>query len=528
MLYSERMTFMHRVGRVFTAQWSRFIAFGRRVGWGKVSIAVVVLVILLIVVRSFFGSTAATTVLNTIPQVTVSSVADLSNQTNPLSIVGTVQSTNEATVNAETSGSVTAVYHTLGDYVAAGTILAELENSSQRAAVQQAQGGVDAAQAALNKISVGTESNKSASVNALLSAYSSVDSAIRGTSDPMFSNPTTNNPQFTITSSNSQLVSQINSTRPTLSTILTREHTRVGTLSENDDIGAELNKTIDEVRTIRNFLDSIVSALNNGIPGGSVSQSTIDADLAAATAARTSLTTTLSSLTAAQSAFTNAQQSGSTGSSPDVAAGKAALTQAQGALAAARANLEKSILRAPISGTVNKFSLKRGDFVSQFSAIATIANNGALEIVAYLSQQDTNTSAVGDKVTIEGGNTGIITHIAPALDPVTKKIEVRIGVSNSASLVNGQSVIVTLPHSNKPTTSKPNAAITIPITALKIGATDTTVFTVASSTLVAHTVTIGELLGDRVVIVSGLTPDMTIVTDARGLREGETIEIVTQ
>jgi HlyD family secretion protein len=419
------------------------------------------------------------------------------------------------------------MYYSLGDYITAGGVLAELENSSQRAAVLQAQGGVDAAQAALNKISVSGISAKATAVNSLLSVYASVDSAVRGTADTMFTNPAGDNPQFTVVSSNSSLVNDVNNTRRSLATILSREAARAKTLAQSDDLASELAKTIDEVRTVRNFMDNILGALNSGITTPSVSQSTINGYIAAATVSRTALAAALSSLATAQSTLASAQDPGAAGVSPDVAAGEATLKQAQGALAAARANLEKAIIRAPISGTINSLSLKRGDFVQQFSPVATIANNGALEIVAYLSQQDTTSSAVGDKVAIEGGAAGVITRIAPALDPVTKKIEVRIGILNNASLVNGQSVIVTLANT-KTAAKKAVGPVTIPITALKVGATETDVFTVESSTLVAHKVTIGELLGDRVVILAGLTPEMTIVTDARGLRNGEVVEVVAQ
>ena len=52
------------------------------------------------------------------------------------------------------------------------------------------------------------------------------------------------------------------------------------------------------------------------------------------------------------------------------------------------------------------------------------------------------------------------------------------------------------------------------------------VFTVStSSTLVAHSVVQGTLLGDQIVISEGLTPDMRIVTDARGLKEGVEVTV---
>ena len=68
--------------------------------------------------------------------------------------------------------------------------------------------------------------------------------------------------------------------------------------------------------------------------------------------------------------------------------------------------------------------------------------------------------------------------------------------------------------------------IIIPIAALKIGSETIMVFTVdAESRLAAHIVEIATLLGDRVEIKSGLTLEMRIVTDARGLQAGEKVLI---
>ncbi|HWB33817.1 MAG TPA: efflux RND transporter periplasmic adaptor subunit, partial [Candidatus Paceibacterota bacterium] len=220
-----------------------------------------------------------------------------------------------------------------------------------------------------------------------------------------------------------------------------------------------------------------------------------------------------------------ASQSSATGSGA-ISPSQAALTQAQGALAAARAQLEKAIIRAPISGTINSLSLKQGDYVNASQEILTIANNHALKIVAYVTQDDAQNLSVGSKASIEDGTaSGVITQIAPAVDPATKKIEVDIGITDSGALVNGQSVSVQFTTAARPSTAA-SARITIPLTALKITSDGMNVFSVtASSTLEAHAVSIGELLGDRVVITQGLTPDMAIVTDARGLRDGETVTV---
>ena len=77
--------------------------------------------------------------------VTLSSVGDLSNKTSLIPLLGTVTSRNEATVRAESGGQLRVVYKHLGDYVVAGQIIAEFENSAERAAVTTAEGGYESA-----------------------------------------------------------------------------------------------------------------------------------------------------------------------------------------------------------------------------------------------------------------------------------------------------------------------------------------------------------------------------------------------
>ncbi len=534
----------------------RFVRWGSRVGWWKVGIASAALILVIAGVSSLFGgSESLAAPAPQVHSVEVKSVAELSNQTSPLSVVGQVSSKSEATVRAERSGQVTGVYKTLGDPIAAGSVAAELENASERAAVLQAQGAVEAAEANLSKITGGARSeqrailesnrtNASASldaaqavgVNTLLSAYATADNAIRGTTDKMFTNPEGHSPIFNVTSSDSQLSMKIENVRPVISGYLKRETLASLTLSASSNLSVEISATETEMRAIRSFLDMIISALNKGIGTSGASASTIATYLSEATAARTTLTTALSSLSgatqglvAAKSALDvahkNLEQGVTGGQVEDVAAAKAALKQAQGGLAAARANLEKTIIRAPISGTINSFSLKRGDYVQQSSPVLTVANNSALEIVAYVTENDAHDIAAGRTAAIEGGVSGVVTKIAPAIDPLTKKIEVRIGVSgNDGALINGQSVLVSITRAR--VTAKDLSRVSIPVSAIKIGSDETIVFTLdAENKLVPHPVIVGTLLGDRVVITEGLTLDMQIVTDARGLRADEKVEL---
>lgn len=470
--------------------------------------------------------------------VELQSVASLSTGGENLDIVGTIQSETEATVRAESSGQITSVYRMLGDKIVAGSVIAEMDNASQRAALLQAQGGVQAAEANLAKVKAGARPEQVAilqsaagaahagSVNALLSAYASIDDSVHHSADLMFSNPDTYSPSFNVTITDSQLSIDIPNERVAQNPIIAREQVRADTLSQSessDSLHAELQKTLSEVRTTRDFFDDLIAALGKAVTSQTVSASEIATWKASASASRSALSGSLSALTSADNALTSADENLALGvkggTDNDIAAAEAAVTQAQGGLAAARAGLEKTVVRAPISGTINMISLNRGDFVSAGSPVVTIANNGTLEVLVYVTENDAERIAVGDKVTIENTGSGTVTRIAPALDPISKKIEVRIAIVQKAELTNGQSVIVRF-GAGKPSGDAPKEMI-VPLAAIKIEVDATSVFSVdAGSNLVAHQVELGSILGDRVIITAGLTPSDIIVTDARGLKAG--------
>jgi hypothetical protein len=76
---------------------------------------------------------------------------------------------------------------------------------------------------------------------------------------------------------------------------------------------------------------------------------------------------------------------------------------------------------------------------------------------------------------------------------------------------------------------KKSGPIIIPIAALKLTPQGGNVFTIStSSTLVAIPVKEGAILGEEIQILEGLTGSEVIVTDARGLKEGQIVEVSAQ
>ncbi len=464
----------------------------------------------------------------------IASVTDLSRETAPLSLLGTVTSHSEATIRAESGGKIIALYYKLRAYVEAGQTIAQFENSGERAQVLQAEGAYDAARAAkdiagVNKDSINLSQGEAEvmALNTISSTYATLDDAVRTKTDSAFHNPQSiREVKLVFNSSDSRFASQIEETRSTIETMLRARETRNHALSEKSDLVSELYAVESETRIIKNYLDDLALILSRAIPDQTTPQSTIDGLQSSTALARNTVGSALTGVTQSRNALNNsiaasmiAKKNFDQPNTTSVS--DAQVKSALGNLRQAQSRLEKTIIRSPISGTINSLSIKEGDFVSPFSEIAFVSNNNALEVLAYATEEDAEGLAIGNKIKIADNTMGTITSIAPALDPKTKKIEVRIGLHGSTKeLTNGQTItIIATRLKTKNTTA--SSAFEIPLAALKITPTKSIVFTVGtSSTLVAHSVKVGTLQGDKIVITEGLIGDMHIVTDARGLKEG--------
>jgi multidrug resistance efflux pump len=489
--------------------------------------AVVIVAAGLLTAHALSRSAAPAEVSAGTPHVHVASVAGLSSSVGPLPLTGKVTSISEATILSQTSGEIVSLPRSIGDYVPAGALIAAFENSSQQAAVLQAQGAYDAASASLAKVTgaKGAENSTLSAQAALTSAYGSLDDAVHVRADQLFTNPRTSSPDLVLTVPDSALVNKLKVERVALEDALTsaQKLSASGTVSD-----ASLTSETVYAQSVQSFLDDLIRAVNSTPPSQAASATTISGYQTLLAAARSEVAGAITSLNAAKSSYDAAvsDTSGSTVSN-DVRAAQANVTQALGSLNAARANLEKTLVRSSISGTIVSLSVNQGDYVSSFSQIAVVSNPRALYIDSQVTPEDAKTIAVGNKATIEGNLSGVVTFIAPALDPLTNKIEVKVAPSGeNGSLTNGGVVTLSINRltANKPASSTTSANITIPIIAAKITPSGPIVFSVStSSALVAHPVTLGSILGDQIVITSGITSDMEIVTDARGLAEGDTV-----
>lgn len=489
-----------------------------RVQWVIGGIAILCAVIIVLQLR---GDDAGDTTSDTqkVPVVTLEAVRDFGSESS-FSVVGTVRAVREAKLQAETGGRVTAVYVHLGDTVSAGTILGAVENSREHAALLQAEGAYDAAVASSRGGRASLDEAKVAVRNTYRDTFSTADSIVRNLIDDFYSNPGESLSGFKLDSAGS--AAEFNDTRRYIEGILDTwsEHITndFSGLTETDMLtSAERNIT-----TISNLTARLAFIVSEEDPNTQFSASDLAAYSVSLTGARASLDGALSAISGTRRAY---EQTVISASPETTSQSSALLKSALGALRTAQANYERTLVRTPISGTVNALYLKEGEYVTSGQAAAIVANNGSLEITTAVGEKDLAYLTIGDTVLLNNTASGTITKVAPAVDPTTGKSEVLISADDTLSLKNGSTVSVTFTQ-HEQVVEDAEVVPVVPLKALKMLASGPVAFGVNEEhMLVSYPVTLGAIRGDAVEIVDGLTLDSVIITDARGLKEGDVVTV---
>lgn len=510
-------TIISRITRFFSkvparsrALWIRYRGLKL---WQQIVIALVLLALIIGAFMLLGGKKAEEAAVEG-RYVTLATVGELSGSGGSVDLIGTVRSVTEANILAKNGGTVTSVNARLGGTVGAGTVIASLENAAERASVLQAEGAYDAAVAARSGQSLGD--TQETARDAYRSAFTSLDTILENDVDTFFGSPTPTGPDLLLYPGADE-ATRLSRERARIENLMTTYESNLTTANSRTP-QALLDEAESTARQIQAFLNQLADAANSRDSRVTPAQTT------ALASARAGVNGVLSSITSARSGLRS-------GSVSATASADASVKQALGSLRAAQANLERTVVRAPIGGQVNFLPIRVGDYVTPMQHVATVAQNGALEIVAYISEDNRDLLVAGGRVMVDTEYEGIITSVAPALDPTTKQIEVHVAVSGASDLVNGQSVHIALPDlaPAKETEVEEQGPVLLPLASVKLRAGDRIVFTLdEESRLVARAVTVGEVRGDRIEILSEIPTDLRIVADARGLAEGEKVKVASE
>lgn len=502
--------------------------YGKRVVL-SVALIIVLLIVAGITVAFVSNSAVEDTVEAEKTIVTVKEVKDIVSK-GGFTTVGKVSAVSEARLRIEVGGQIKSVNTEIGKTVPAGFVIASVENSAQSASVLQAQGAYEAAQAGAASGVVGTKSAEEALSSALTSAITAyqstlitTDAFVRNDMDDLF---TINNGLTTGLKIDADgQAPALNEERNAIETVLTswllnkdsanalNITSRLETARKDVLKVSALTETLSALVTNQDITDSFTQANKDAL------ESSLYAGALSLNAQLQAIEGSIRSIESAQKAV---EQAKIAGASNVPSASSAQVKIALGSLRSAQSAYEKTLVRTPIAGVVNALYLKAGEYASPSQEAAVIANNNGLQIETAVSEKDSANIAVGDRVDLENGAKGTITAIAPALDPVSGTITVKVSVDDESTLTNGSTVTMTFVPQGEPVTE-----ISVPLSALKMTSSGPVAFVVGdNNTLTTIAVELGAITGDSVVITKGLTLETKIVTDARGLQEGEEVTVV--
>ena len=199
----------------------------------------------------------------------------------------------------------------------------------------------------------------------------------------------------------------------------------------------------------------------------------------------------------------------------NASAAAAQVTQAQVALNNAKTQLENTVVRAEISGTISARSVERSSMVPSCRAAFTILDDSSVNLEFGVTDDMVTLLEPGNAVNISIAAlndleiAGTITSVSPSANPQTQLYLVKVTIKNSdRALKVGMFGMVTIP------TQTLNNVVVVPVDAVRTENDVSSVFVVEDGKVVSKTVKLGITDDRSIAITEGIAPgerDLLIV-----------------
>ena len=236
----------------------------------------------------------------------------------------------------------------------------------------------------------------------------------------------------------------------------------------------------------------------------------------------------------ANDALRRMQQLHDAGSLPDIkwVEVQQQVAQAQQQVAAAKKAIADCQVVAPCSGIVGKKMMNAGETALPAQPICTIMNTGTVKVVASVPEREVARLTSGTSSEIFVGAlgrsfTGGSLEKGVSGDATTHTYDVRISVSNpGGELLPGMVCNVTL-GGGQTTADMAGAALTVPLRTVQQAANGQQfVWVVRGQKAHRQNVTLGQTVGNRLIITSGLTSGDEVITEGyQKVSEGSKVKV---
>ena len=368
-----------------------------------------------------------------------------------VSVTGKVKPAQSLDLAFEKTGRLVNFKVEVGDKVSEAQILANLNNSEFYAQLAQAEASLKAEEAELVELEKGTRpedirvkeselqkaeqdlTNYYQDVARIVSdAYNKSDDAVRNKTNDLFGNDDTIPYLTFVTDYNVKI--DVESMRSSFNKGLPDwldEINQISSASPQSDLDKALSNAENNLIEVRNFLNRAMDAVSKST---SLSATTITTYKDNITTGRTNINTALSNVIAQEQdvasqkitvqKIKNELELKLAGSTPEqIAAQEAKVDEAKGNVAYYKAQLNKTILRAPFSGTITKVDYDVGDVISADAAVISLIGRGAYQIEANVAELDI--------AKIKTGNVARVTLDAYGSDVVFEAKVVKIDLSST-------------------------------------------------------------------------------------------------
>lgn len=442
----------------------------------------------LVTVGYWFLSTHTVQIMNFVP-------ATHTTLTQIVSGTGQVETAENVDLGFDKPGRISRVYAGVGDTVEAGQTLVVLENGELVAQLDGARAGLASQQARLEELKRGlrpeelklnqtkvtaatqaAEDSKNDLREAVKSSYIAADDAVRNKADQMFTSPRSSLPQLDFIVPSKQDLEQ---RRVTLEAILSAWQSSLQNIATGEPTPfAEHAKAY--LQTVSDFLDQMSFAVNGLGANSQFTQPTIDGWKLAISTARSSISASainiaaleeklnlaISSATLAQNTLALAEAGAS---AEQIAAQVAAVSAAQAGMDTIAAQLGKTIIRAPIKGTVSRQDAKVGAVAAPNIPLVSLISTSQFQIKVNISEADVAKVKQNNEARVVldayGNNTEFVAKVV-SVDPAATMIQ---GVANYRIVVQfvgtddrikpGMTANVKIVTEQKNTLAVPSAAI---------------------------------------------------------------------
>jgi len=356
--------------------------------------------------------------------------------TSTIKVDGQVVPMKEIEISSEVPGNIEKLTVSEGDYARKGQVLVVIEHSELDAAVKQAKARLAQAQAELKKAKAGARKEDiEIAKRAFNEAKISVDSATTNLSnglktaidvadtnmdtvDKYFNDEDIpEDLQFNVHYIPEEDVSDFESKRKMLADLKTNASNIkdiLNTHGEGNDLSADdVHKYADEIKTYLSSMKILVDKMKDSATDALDKHSSdprlkeLQADMKTIRVPIETQKQTIDSLVSALD-LANAKYDKALASYTKVLAGtrkediealQANVDLAKSAVVAAQAKLDKTIIKAPVSGKVSIVNKEEGEFVNSHETILTIITNGVY-VKARIPERDMPNISVGQQVQI--------------------------------------------------------------------------------------------------------------------------------